>query len=91
MCSQRRYKASNILDKLIDINCTQFQGTVQVSRELRREIKQGICSLGIYLIFIFSKQFFSSKRILLYLPNKMNPPQYSPSLGSSLIFHYLQK
>ena len=39
MCSQRRYKASNILDKLIDINCTQFQGTVQVSRELRREMK----------------------------------------------------
>lgn len=51
MCSQMRYKASNILDKLI--NCTQFQGTVQVSRELRREMKQDICYLGIYLILSF--------------------------------------
>ena len=51
MRSQVRYKASNILDKLI--NCTQFQGTVQVSRELRREMKQDICYLVIYLIFSF--------------------------------------
>lgn len=65
MCSQRRYKASNILDKLIDINCTQFQGTVQVSRELRREIKQGICSLGIYLIFIFESNSFHLKNLTL--------------------------
>lgn len=65
MCSQRRYKASNILDKLIDINCTQFQGTVQVSRELRREMKQDICSLGIYLIFIFESNSFHLKNLTL--------------------------